>query len=162
MRNYIVRGITILFIILVVVFLYCNTSDWKTEECIVCKLKKQANSGNIYMVCVNDGELIELNLKKDFFYKGYSDDHKNLTQISKHICDNQSFIVTKNTDERSIIVSCKGSCKSVNGNCLCEKCSLLIKQEDGLEYMYLPELEILVALSGKNHFFYKGYSILIN
>ena len=162
MRNYIVRGITILFIILVVVFLYCNTSDWKAEECIVCKLKKQANSDSVYMVCANEGELIELNLKKDFFYKGYSDDDKTLTQINKHICDKQSFIVTKNTDVRSIIVSCKGTCESVNGNCLCEECSLLIKKADGFEYMYLPELEILVALSSENQFYYKDYRILIN
>lgn len=162
MRNYIVRGITFLFIILVVVFLYCSTSDWKTEECIVCKLKKQANSGSIYMVCVNDGELIELNLKKDFFYKGYPDDDKTLTQINKHICDKQSFIVMKNTDERSIMVSCNGSCKFVKGKCLCQKCSLLINQKDGFEYMYLPELETLVSLLSEEHFYYKGYSILIN
>lgn len=162
MRKCIVRGISFLFIILVVVFLYCNTSVWKAEECIVCKLKKQVNSDSVYMVCVNDGELIELNLNKDFFYKGYSDDEKTLTQINKHICDKQSFIVTKNADEQSIIVSCNGSCKFVKGKCLCQKCSLLINQKDGFEYMYLPELETLVSLLSEEHFYYKGYSILIN
>lgn len=75
------------------------------ESCRLCNIEQIRNDSGFFIICLNDGDLVEM----DFLNDGsYSENTPETKLVKKHLCDAMGVIVIKDITSKKIEIMIKG------------------------------------------------------
>lgn len=146
---YVIIGIcTVLFVTTAV--LYSDKNTETKENCILCNTRERKSNGNIYLICLNNGEVMNLSLNSDCVFE--RNDKGTCLVLKKHICNNSFLIIAKDDQRKEVALYFKRRThENEDSKCdLCEECRKRVDSDCSWDLLYLPKDNRLIKVPEEN------------
>ena len=114
------------------------------KECAFCVLTKIETEDVIYIICTNDGTILDVNLNSDFAAKNNEGEIDSLRLVKKHSCDNGTIIIKKDYGKKNFDLNINYSERMYDKINICSKCKKNICLEAGYVCFYSGDIYNLI------------------